>query len=110
MAIDYGKLFSPVSLATSEVDIYTVPSGKVLRRATVRVSNVTALADPITLYAVPAGGTAADSNAIVKGMSVAANNYADINIPVLEAGDKIKGLAGTAGTLVVHGIDGVLIS
>lgn len=110
MAIDFGKLFAPVTLGTSAGDIYTVPAGKVLRRATIRVANITAVADPVTLYAVPAGGSASDSNAIAKGFAVNGNNYADINVPVLEAGDKIQGLAGSASTLIVHAIDGVLVS
>lgn len=110
MSIDFGKLFDPSALGTSASDIYTVPSGKVLRKAIIRVSNITGAADPVTLYAIPAGGSASDSNAIVKALSVPANNYEDIAIPVLEAGDKIQGLAASASTLIVHAMEGVLVS
>lgn len=110
MAVEYTVLFDPAALTTSAVTYYTVPTGRKLVGARIRLSNVTAGAVTATVHAVPSGGSAADSNAQIKGYSIGANDYVDLDIGTLEAGDTIQALAGAGTSITISAIDGRLFS
>lgn len=109
-AIDYTKLFEPAALTTSDALYYTVPNGKTLRNGMARLTNVTAGAVTTELYAVPSGGTSSDANAIIKGYSINANSFLDVELPIMKAGDELRGLAGAATSITMHYLDGALFS
>lgn len=112
MAISYQKLFEPTVLTTSAATLFTVnasPSTNLLRGGRVRFTNTTAAALTVTAYSVPSGGTAADGNAFIKARSIAANDYLDIDLPNMKAGDFLQALASATG-ITAHYINGSVFS
>lgn len=114
MAIDILHLFNPnqVDNAAAET-LYTVPSTPTSIRLIgmrVRFCNTTAGAVTISVWAVPSGGSAADTNASLKGYSIAANDYIDVDIPTMEAGDFLQAQAGAATSITASCLAGALFS
>lgn len=113
MTISYTAFFTPVALGTSAATIYTVPAAPLttlLRGGRIRLANTTAGAVTASLYAVPLAGAAADGNAFVKLKSIAANDYLDVDVPLMPAGAFIQGLAGAATSITASMISGSLFS
>ena len=114
MAITYKKFFQPTVLTVSAATLFTVdtlPATTLLRGGRVRLTNTTGTAVPVTLYAVPVSGSAGAGNVLFPAaMVVPANNYLDVDLPIMAAGDTLQGLAGTASAIVVHAIAGGLFS
>lgn len=114
MAIAYSQLFAPnvVDNAAAET-LFTVPAtptNSILRNGRVRFANTTALAATIKCWAVPSGGSAADSNVCLPTLSLLANSYVDLDIPVIAAGGTIQAQAGTASSITATAIDGFIQS
>lgn len=86
------------------------PTTTLLRGARMRLTNTTGGAVTATLYAVPLAGTAADGNAFVKAKSIAANDYLDIDVPLMGPGGFVQGLAGAATSITAHFLSGSLFS
>lgn len=113
MALTFSKLFEPAQLTTAAATYYTVsasPTTNLLRNGRIRLSNNTAGAVTATVHAVPSGGSASDTNAILKAYSIGANSYIDLDLPLMKAGDFLQALAGAATSISIHAIDGVVIS
>lgn len=113
MALQFAKFFEPAQLTASVATYYTVPSSPtttLLRNGRIRLSNTTAAPVTATVHAVPASGSAADANAIIKAYSIGANSYLDVDLPIMKAGDTLQALAGAATSISLHAIDGVLWS
>ena len=111
--ISYKKFFAPTVLGTVAGLLMTVdlaPSSTLLRGARIRLTNTTAVAATVTLYAVPLAGAAGVGNAFVAGKPIGANDYLDVDVPIMAAGDFIQGLAGTAASITAHMISGSLFS
>lgn len=113
MAISYAKLFQPTVLTTSLVTIYTVPvqpASSLLRTARVRLTNTTALAKTARLHAVPVAGAALQDNAFFFDQTVPANNYVDVDVPLMAAGDVIQALASATPGVNIQAITGAIFS
>ena len=113
MALSFIKLFEPLQLAAAAAQFYLCPvnpTTTVLKNGRVRLTNTTGAAVPATLYAVPASGGAGVTNEFVAGQSVPANSFVDIDVPTLAAGDTLWGFAGTAASITIHEMGGVLYS
>lgn len=113
MALTFIKLFQPTELAGTAGLILQCPSSPittVLKNGRMRLTNTSASAVPVTLYAVPSGGSAGVGNEFMSAQSIAANSYLDVDIPTLAAGDTVTGFAGTASVIVAHELGGVLYS
>jgi hypothetical protein len=113
MAITYSKLFEPTVLTTSAATLFTVgatPTTNLLRGGRVRFTNTTAGAVTVTAHAVPLAGSAADGNAILKAKSIAANDYLDVDLPMMKAGDFFQALAGAGASITAHLIAGSVFS
>lgn len=114
MALTYSKLFEPNQVDNVALEtLLTVPASPtttLLRNGRIRFVNTTAGAVTITCHAVPSGGTASDTTALLKGVSINANSYIDIDLPVMKAGDFVQAQAGAATSISAHMIDGVLFS
>lgn len=109
MTISYSKFFAPSQLGLTAATLLTVPAAPattLLRGGRVRLVNTTAAAAAATLYAVPAGGAAGAGNAFLSGKTIAANDFLDVDVPIMAAGDLLQGLAGTATAITVHMIAG----
>ena len=113
MALTFVKLFQPALLATSAAAIYTVPSAPttmLLRNGRVRLTNNATTAVAATLYAVPAAGAASNTNTFFPYRSIAPQDYIDVDVPQMAAGDAIHGLASAATSIAISAMDGVLQS
>ncbi len=113
MTISYSSFFAPTVLTTSAATLATVPAsptGTLLRGGRVRLTNTSASAATVTLYAVPALGTAAAGNAFVSGKSIAANDFLDVDVPIMPAGATLQALASAATSITAHMISGGLYS
>lgn len=113
MTITYDKFFAPTVLGTSAATLFTVaatPGSMLLRGGRIRLTNTTAGPVTATLYAVPSAGAAAAGNAFLSGKSVAANDYLDVDVPLMPAGSFVQALAGAAASITAHMLSGSLFS
>lgn len=91
----------------------TVPSSPLttlLRGGRIRLVNTTGAAVTATLYAVPSAGTAAAGNAFISAKSIAANDYLDVDVPIMPAGATLQALASAATSITAHMVGGGLYS
>ena len=114
MAITFLQLFAPnqVNNAAPET-LYTVPAAPtpiILRNGRIRFTNTTAGAVTIEAWAVPAAGAAGDGNAFLPQISLAAESYLDVDVPVIGAGGFIQAQAGAANSITATALDGFLQS
>ena len=109
MTFSIQKAFEPLQLAATAGDIYTVPETPSSRTVNVRVRlvNTDAATQAVTLYAVPSGGTAGVGNVCFQ-RTLGAGEPVDVDVPVIQSGDKLQGLAGTANKVTVHHLSGLL--
>lgn len=114
MALTYTKLFEPNQVDNAALEtLFAVPASpttSLLRNGRVRFVNTTAGAVTVTCHAVPVAGAASDTNALLKAVSINANSYLDVDLPVMKAGDFVQAQAGAATSISAHMIDGVLFS
>jgi hypothetical protein len=113
MTISYSAFFAPVQLGAAAGTLFTVPATPtttLLRGGRVRLANCTAGAITATLYAVPPAGTAAAANAFLSAKSIAANDYLDVDVPIMPAGAFMQGLASGAASITIHMIGGSYFS
>jgi len=114
MAMEYRKLFEPVALPlTTPTTIFTVPatvSTTLLRGGILRITNTTAGAVSATLYAVPQAGTAGVTNAFLSNKAIPANDFVDVQVPQMKAGDFVQGFATAATSLNIQALAGALYS
>lgn len=106
MAIVIKRLFAPTVLATAAGTLYTCPANTVMAGGQIHLLNTSTGAVTVTVYAVPAGGAAADGNAVVKGRSLAAGDYLLLDIPVLGAGDFLQAQASAATSVTASNLAG----
>lgn len=109
MTISYSKFFAPAQLAVAAGTLLTVPAAPttmLLRGGRIRLVNTSASPASATLYAVPSGGAAAAGNAFLSGKTINANDYLDIDVPIMAAGDFLQGLASAAASITAHMIAG----
>lgn len=113
MSIGYSQFMGPTVLGIAAATLFTVPALPatiLLRGGRVRLVNTTAAAVAATLYAVPLAGTAAAGNAFLSGKSIAANDFLDVDVPLMGPGGFVQGLAGAAASITAHMISGSLFS
>ena len=108
MALFYSKFFEPAVLTTAAATLYTVPSGQIARGIVIRFTNTTAGIVTFTCYAVPSGGSAAAGNTVVTAKAIAPNDFFDLVIPTLKAGDFIQALASANTSITAQFLQGVL--
>ena len=113
MTISYAQFMSPTVLGTAASTLFTIPAlpaSNLFRGGRMRLTNTTAGAVTATLYAVPIAGAAAAGNAFMSGKSIAANDFMDVDIPIIAPGGFVQGLAGAATSITVSMISGSLFS
>jgi hypothetical protein len=112
MAITYQRFFIPQLVPAADTLIYTVPTSPtttVLKSFRVRLANTTAAAVAMTLNAVPSGGSAVTANNVFPAVSVGANDYIDVDVPDMAAGDSLHAMGGAVGVTISQ-LDGFLKS
>lgn len=110
MALTIAQLFPPTQLTAASAVLFTMPATGVLKNGRIRLTNTSASAVPATLYAAPAATASADANCCLKAKSIAANDFLDVDIPTLNGGDTLRGLAGTTLVITAHEMGGVIYS
>lgn len=102
------KLFDPAQLTAAAATYYTVPVGAkcILKKLT--FTNPTSSAAPrtVTVYLIPNGGTAADSNTLISAKALAIGETWDCveaENQILNAGDFIQALASAATDVTIMG-------
>jgi hypothetical protein len=110
MALTFSQLFASKQVNNAAPDtLFTVaasPTNTILRNGRIRFANTTAGAVTIKAWAVPAAGTAADANVFLPTLSLTANTYADVDMPVLGAGGFVQAQASAAASITASMLDG----
>lgn len=105
-AVASKKLFQPAQLGVAAVTYYTVGANIRTTIDKLTFSNNTAIARLVTVYLVPSGGTASDTNTIRKTKTVPPNDTwecYEAEGHVLEAGDFIQALCDLASAVSIMG-------
>lgn len=113
MTMQYNKLFEPTLLSAAAATLMTVPATvatTLLKGGMVRLTNTSAAAVAVTLYSVPLAGANGATNMIFPGKSIPANDYVDVQIPQMKAGDFLQGFASTASVVNIQPIAGAYYS
>ena len=113
MTISYSRFMTPTVLTAAAATMFTAqasPATTLLRGARMRFTNTTAGPVTVTAYAVPFGGAAAAGNAFVSAKTIAANDYLDVDLPILGPADFIQALAGAATSITATMISGSYFS
>jgi hypothetical protein len=113
MALSVVQLFAPVALPNAVAVLYTMPTSpatSVLKNGRVRLTNTSGAAVPVTLYADASGNASVAANCCLNAKSVAANDFLDVDLPTMKAGDTLRGFAGTAAVITMHELGGILYS
>lgn len=107
-ALDYTQNFAGIELTTTNQTLFTLSSG-ILRNLVVTVTNKTGSVDSVTIYLVPSGGTAGDDGSnLYTSYSIPANDYRELSIPKMIAGDFLVAKAGANNSLEVFENDGTV--
>jgi hypothetical protein len=113
MSITYSSFFPPTQLGVAAVTLFTAPTSPtstLLRGGRLRFTNTTGAAVTVTAYAVPLAGTASASNAFLSAKTIAANDFLDVDIPILGPGGFVQALASAATSITAHMISGSYFS
>lgn len=111
MATTFLQPAPPVVLGTSSAVIYTMPTSPtttIMRNGRIRCTNTSGATREVTLYADVAATASAAGNSFATSVPIPAKSYLDIDVPVLKAGDTVRGLADAATSVTVHWLDGFL--
>ena len=112
MALQFLQLFAPNQVDNAAPDtlftMVTTPANAILRNARVRFANTTAGAVTVQAWAVPSAGAANDTTVFLPTVSIAANSYIDVDVPVIAAGGTIRAQAGAANSITATAIDGFI--
>lgn len=106
--ITLKKLFEPTILTTSAATIFTLNTASgagtttILENLVLRVVNYTAGSITVSGYAVASGDTASDADYFCKDLSIAANDYSLVTVPVMAYNGFIQMLASAGTSITVH--------
>ncbi len=110
MALSFVPLFDPKQVNNAAVDTLFTVSGSsannIARNVRVRFANTTAAPATIKAWAIPSGETAVDENVCLPTVSINANDYIDVDIPVLQSLGFVQAQAGTATSITASFLDG----
>ena len=113
MTISYSQFMAPTVLGAAAATLFSIPvlpATNLLRGGRIRLTNTTGAAVTATLYGVPMAGVAGAGNAFLSGKSIAANDYLDVDVPMLVSGGSVSALAGVAASITAHMVSGSLFS
>ena len=111
--LSFTQLFPTTALTGSAATIYTAPTtaGTLVKGLRVRFTNTNvSTANSVTLYNIPLAGSAATANAALSAVSIPANDYLDVDLPVLPAGGFIQAFASTTLEVNISQISGQIFN
>lgn len=104
----------PATLTAAAATYVTCPANQYLTTKKVTVTNTSASSVTFSLYKVPSGGTAGTGNLLISGLVIPANSVNggvkeiyEAENQILQAGDTLQALAGTASVLNLN-VSGIL--
>jgi hypothetical protein len=113
MANQFSQLFTPTGLTTSSAVVYpmpTSPTTTILRNGRVLLTNYSSAIRTVTLYADVAATASSDANAFAKTVSIPVGGTMPVDLPVMKAGDTLRGLADAATSVTIWHSDGFLVA
>lgn len=108
MAVTYKKLFEPTILTTSAATVFTLnaaagaTTSTILENLVIRCVNYTGSPVTVSGYAIASGGSASDDEYFAAGVTVPANDYILLTVPVMAFGGFIQMLCSAATSVTVH--------
>ena len=104
MAIQEKTLGQSTVLSASNSTIYTVPAGTTTVVKIIWICNTTANDVTIELWNVPNGGSAADGNKLMGGVTIPAGDFIQVStyLPMETAGDTLQAKGSTNVALTVN--------
>lgn len=111
--LEIKQLFAPVVLPAAAAVLFTMPTaaaspGTTLKNGRVRLSNTTGAPVAATLYSDAAATASGPGNIAYPTKNIPANDYVDVDIPTMKAGDTLRGFAGAAASITMQEMGGVL--
>lgn len=108
--LEIKQLFSPVVLPAAAGVLFTMPvvAGTTLKNGRVRLTNTTAAPVSATLYSDVAATASGAGNIAFPTKAIPANDYVDVDIPTMKAGDTLRGFASAAASITMQELGGVL--
>ena len=100
-------MISNTQIGTANTTLYSVPPGESHAVVLIVLCNTDDAANKtITLYAVPSGNSAADSNMIINDLVIPAGDTIIYNLEkfILNSGDSIVGIADATGVTVTFSV------
>lgn len=117
MTMQYKKLFEPLLVtaitsgtAQAVMTVPADPATTLFKGGAYRVTNTSASPASLTMHAVPLAGSLGAANNFFPAKSIPANDYVDVQIPQLKAGDSVQVFAGTASVINVQPLAGAFYS
>lgn len=113
MNITYSSFFTPVVLGITTSTLLTIPATTtttMLRGGRIRLTNTTVNTATVTLYAVPSGALASVGNTFFPTKYISANDFTDVDVPIMPAGSTLQAIAGTAASITAQMISGAYFS
>lgn len=113
MATTFLQLFAPVQLTNAAATYFTMPTSppsSILTGGRIRFTNTDAAARTVTAYHVPAAGAAVAGNCFLNAVSIAPNQYLDVALPQMKAGDFLQAKADANAVITITPLAGVIIS
>lgn len=99
-------IMQPATLTATAAAYVTCPQNQILTTKKVTVTNTSANAVTLTLYKVPSGSTPGTGNLLIGALTIPANTVNggvkelyEAENQMLQPGDTLQALAGTAGVL-----------
>lgn len=109
--LEAKELFQPNIVDNGAPEaLFTVPNNSnttIVRNGRVRFSNVSAAPTSIKCWAVPPGGSVADSNVVLPLYPLAVGGYVDVPTGVIAATGKFYAQAGNASSVSAVCLDGI---
>lgn len=108
--LEIKQLFAPQVLPAVAAVLYTMPTttGACLKNGRVRLANTTGAPVTATLYADVAATASGPGNVAYPTKNIPANDYVDVDLPTMKAGDTLRGFAGAAASITMQELGGVL--
>lgn len=96
------KKLGAAQIATGGTTLYTVPTGFRTELLDLVICNTSSANCTLTLHNVASGGSSSDSNALFDCTVPANTTIQWTGIQVMNAGDFLKGVAGTTTSITIH--------
>lgn len=96
------KKLGTAQIATGGTTVYTVPAGFRTNLNDLVICNTSSSSCDLSLHLVASGGVVSDSNALFDTTIQANTTIQWTGVQVMNAGDSLRGVAGTTVSITIH--------